>query len=267
MRNIVSIREEQGGMTLARLQSIWYVDADRSYLRRCVSRMEDCGYVAVRTLTGRGRLELFGGSVFFPGPGSLCFFRTEDIACYEAEDEGWEFYWFKFDMQAGELKGMNRVHEIRLSAQERGELERCFMGLSSRSQAEAVRAEALFNYLLADWQVRTAENQSGGMAAEEIVSLLEMGRRGQMSIAEMARRAGMCERSFRDAVRRATGLSPKAYMIKGEMVAAMELLRTSEMSVSEIAACFNYTDPFYFSRTFKKYYGISPQHVREGIKL
>lgn len=267
MRNIVSIREGQAEMPLARLQSIWYVDADKSYRRLCKSRMNDCGYVAVRTLTGRGRIELFGGEVFSPGSGSLGFFRPEDISCYEAEDEGWEFYWFKFDMQAGELKGLNRLHEIRLSAQERGELERCFMGLSGRSQAEMIRAEALFNYLLADWQVRTAEGQEGGMAAEEIISLLEKGRRGQMSIASLAREAGMCERRFRDAVRRATGLSPKAYMIKGEMVAAMELLRTSEMSVSEIAACFNYTDPLYFSRTFKKYYGISPQHVREGIKL
>jgi len=68
----------------------------------------------------------------------------------------------------------------------------------------------------------------------------------------------MCERSLRDAVKKATGLSPKAYMLKGEMAAAMELLRTTSMSVSEIAACLDYASPAYFSRMFKKRYNMSP---------
>lgn len=48
------------------------------------------------------------------------------------------------------------------------------------------------------------------------------------------------------------------------MNAAMELLLTSSMSISEISACFNYSSQFYFSRVFKKYYGVSPQQARSG---
>lgn len=267
MRSIVSVREHQGDALAVRLQSVWYVDADASYRRVCVKRMQDSEYIAVRTLTGRGRIERFDGECFYPVSGSVCLIRSEEIARYETDGAAWEFYWFKFDLLTGGIRKMEGIHEARLSAQERAELERCFMGLSSGAQTEAVRAEALFNYLLADWQVRAAENQAGGAEREEIVSLLEKGRRGQLGISEMAREAGMCERSFRDAVKRTTGLSPKAYLIKGEMTAAMELLRTSDMSVSEIAACFNYSSPLYFSRAFKKHYGISPQRVKDGIDL
>ena len=56
-------------------------------------------------------------------------------------------------------------------------------------------------------------------------------------------------------------------MLKGEMNAAMELLLTSSMSISEISACFNYSSQFYFSRVFKKYYGVSPQQARSGNAL
>ena len=141
------------------------------------------------------------------------------------------------------------------------------MSLNRDAVYECMVAEALFGYLLADWQTRLEEGKGRDGVRQAVLSLLEQGRRERMSIAEMARAAGMCERSFRDAVHEATGLSPKAYMLKGEMAAAMELLRTTDMTVSEIAACFNYTSPFYFSRVFKKHYGISPQHVREGIEL
>ena len=105
------------------------------------------------------------------------------------------------------------------------------------------------------------------MSPRELTALLEKGRRERLPIAELAREAGMCERSFRDAVHAATGMSPKSYMLRGEMTAAMELLRTSGMSISEIASCFYYSSQFYFSRVFKKYYGVSPQRVRDTLEL
>ena len=118
--------------------------------------------------------------------------------------------------------------------------------------------------MLADWMLRAESEDAGGLLQQQIISLLERGRREKLSVAEMAREAGMCERSFRDAAHAATGLAPKAFMLKGEMNAAMELLLTSSMSISEISACFNYSSQFYFSRVFKKYYGVSPQQARSG---
>ena len=135
---------------------------------------------------------------------------------------------------------MGEVCELRLSTQERIELERCLASLDSASAREGVLANALFEYLLADWLLRAEGARQGGMSPRELTALLEKGRRERLPIAELAREAGMCERSFRDAVHAATGMSPKSYMLRGEMTAAMELLRTSGMSISEIASCFNY---------------------------
>lgn len=267
MRNLQSHREYSREVPRARLNAVWYVEADGSYSVKRKQEAQEGGYIAVRTLTGQGSMTLRGGDKHLLAPNSLGIFEMRQILNYEADEEGWQFYWFEFELEGQKPKGLNRISQIRLSAQERAELERCFMSLSRNAVYECMMAEALFSYLLADWQTRLEDEAGAGCARQTVLSLLEKGRRERLSIAQMARSAGMCERSFRDAVHEATGLSPKAYMLKGEMAAAMELLRTTDMTISEIAACFNYASPFYFSRVFKKYYGVSPQRVRDGIEL
>lgn len=261
----VSRRQQERADERARLDAVWYVDADASY---SVDRrsMDVAGYALVRTLTGLGRLRLRSGADYELRPNSIAVYRIPDIAHYEAGEAGWQFYWFEYE-SARAPDMLMQVCELRLSAQERIELERCMTSLAGASARESELADALFEYLLADWRLRFEGVKRGGTPARELAALLEKGRRERLTIAQLARSAGMCERSFRDAVRASTGMSPKAYMLRGEMTAAMELMRTSGMTISEIAACFNYSNQFYFSRVFKKYYGVPPQRVRDSLEL
>lgn len=59
------------------------------------------------------------------------------------------------------------------------------------------------------------------------------------------------------------GYSPYHYLQRIRMDKARELLLLSSLQVSEIAANIGLTDPLYFSRIFKKYYGLSPQKFRQ----
>ncbi|SHF40706.1 two-component system, response regulator YesN [Caldanaerobius fijiensis DSM 17918] len=56
------------------------------------------------------------------------------------------------------------------------------------------------------------------------------------------------------------------YLLKIRMEAAKELLRTTNMKVFEVAEKVGYTEPNYFSYSFKKYVGISPTEYRNSIK-
>lgn len=267
MRSVLARRGEGAPAPQVHLHAIWYVEADESY---CVEKKRgslECSWVAVRTLTGMGALRLHSGRSFVLAANSLAVFWADDIAHYAAGKDGWQFVWFEFDLLSDECPLAGQVVEIRMSAQERAELERCLTALGSALPGQCALSDALFCFLLCSWQTSATENSGREATLRQVVALLEKGRRERQSIAQMAREAGMCERSFRDAVHEAVGMSPKAYMLRGEMTAAMELLRTTGMSVSEIAACFNYASPLYFSRVFKKYYGISPLHVRKGIVL
>lgn len=55
------------------------------------------------------------------------------------------------------------------------------------------------------------------------------------------------------------------YINKVRINHAHEILQTEKLSIKEIAYSCGFTDPFYFSRMFKKYRGISPSDVRRCL--
>lgn len=58
-----------------------------------------------------------------------------------------------------------------------------------------------------------------------------------------------------------TGDSPINYLIKIRLEQASYMLESSSgMSIKEISKKVGYGDAYYFSRLFKKYYGVSPKH-------
>lgn len=267
MIDILAQRGKYAPEPSACCRAIWYVKADSTY---CVKRKRSVwqrGFVAVRTLTGAGDLCLFDGLAFELNANSVAVFSSAEIERYAARGDGWQFYWFEFDMAQGNVPLLRQCRHVMMSAQERAELDRAYMSLSSGLADECALADAMLTYFLRAWKAQSGGNDERGAVFQLVTGILEKSRGEKRSIADMAHEANMCERSFRDAVQAATGLSPKAYLLRGAMTAAMELLRTTSMSISEIAACFNYSSPLYFSRVFKKYYGISPQHVRDQIEL
>ncbi len=60
-------------------------------------------------------------------------------------------------------------------------------------------------------------------------------------------------------------MSPTAYLIKLKTEHAKNILRFTNLSISEAAYSIGFRDPLYFSRFFKKHIGVSPKKYREEI--
>ncbi len=60
-----------------------------------------------------------------------------------------------------------------------------------------------------------------------------------------------------------TGESPINYLIRIRLSKACELLDSKEMKIKEIAGMVGYEDAYYFSKLFKKYFGVSPMTYRK----
>lgn len=63
------------------------------------------------------------------------------------------------------------------------------------------------------------------------------------------------------------GISPGQYLIALRMNRALELLKENTHSVKEIAFACGFTDEKYFSRAFKKRYGVPPSHFRKHVRV
>ena len=82
---------------------------------------------------------------------------------------------------------------------------------------------------------------------------------------EIVRRSGMSASYLSRVFREATGYTPIEYLIQMRVRKAMELLRSTSSSVTEIAASVGFTDANYFSRRFKTVAGVSPTSYRKGM--
>lgn len=83
-----------------------------------------------------------------------------------------------------------------------------------------------------------------------------------LSVRQLAQRACVCERTFRMLVRKYTGKSPKEYMLHDALDAALAMLRTTGLTVGEVAENTGFGNAFYFSRAFKNRFGIQPSKAR-----
>ncbi|MGN1121888.1 MAG: helix-turn-helix transcriptional regulator [Eubacteriales bacterium] len=83
-----------------------------------------------------------------------------------------------------------------------------------------------------------------------------------LRIAQVCRRAGLCETAFRAQFRRCFGKTPVAYLTERRLEQARWLLMQRSVSVERAAAESGFGDAKYFSRVVKKVYGCTPSALR-----
>jgi len=86
------------------------------------------------------------------------------------------------------------------------------------------------------------------------------------SITELAARLGISPRSLHRRFKLATGTSPNQYLLQQRLHNARELLRTSNLSIAEVAMAAGYGDSDYFSRLFRAAMKQTPRQYRESVR-
>ncbi len=103
------------------------------------------------------------------------------------------------------------------------------------------------------------QNESMVQLAKEY---LQANLNSKLGVPELARHFCLSPQYFGEIFKKDTGLSIKEYQRNCRMIKAMELLQESNLSITEISDSIGLDDLAYFSRIFKKQYGIPPSKVR-----
>lgn len=85
-----------------------------------------------------------------------------------------------------------------------------------------------------------------------------------LSNSELARRVAMHPNAFIRWFKRELGTTPHAFQTARRIERACALLRYTERSVQEIGEELGFCDRFHFSRTFRRFRGVSPAAFRRG---
>ena len=98
---------------------------------------------------------------------------------------------------------------------------------------------------------------------ERVRSVLERQDDAAHGLGQLAREAGLEKSYLCRLFRRFSGESPYAFLTRRRMARAAERLRTSHALVKEVAEEAGFSDPYHFSRVFKRIYGLSPESFRQ----
>ncbi len=141
---------------------------------------------------------------------------------------------------------------------------RCFQLLEQRQQLRTNYAKEVVNKsetpaLIIDEQEKRLRSQLDTWLATHLKD-------ADLSIDAFAQKMGYGRTTFYKKVKKLTGLTPNDYIKSLRMARAIELLQNDTMTIAQVAYEVGFDDPYYFSKSFKSYYGISPSQYRKGEK-
>lgn len=90
--------------------------------------------------------------------------------------------------------------------------------------------------------------------------------KSNLDVDTFAESMGYGRTTFYKKVKKIMGMTPNDYLKAMRMNKAAELLMDDTMTVAEISYKVGFEDPYYFSKSFKSYFGVSPTQYRRGEK-
>jgi transcriptional regulator GlxA family with amidase domain len=79
------------------------------------------------------------------------------------------------------------------------------------------------------------------------------------TLEDLARAVGVSRFHFARLFRISTGESPMEFLLRSRIERAKQILMTSDRRMSEIAATLGFCDQSHFSRSFRRYAGVTPR--------
>ena len=86
-----------------------------------------------------------------------------------------------------------------------------------------------------------------------------------LPISVFAKLCHLSESRFTHLFREIIGKSPISYLTEARIQRAKELLEYSSLPIAEVGAAVGYSNPYYFSRIFKRHTALSPSEYRKKV--
>lgn len=105
-----------------------------------------------------------------------------------------------------------------------------------------------------------------GSDLEPLLEWIEDNVAHEVTLAEMAARAGMSERTFSRRFREQTGTTPLQWLLRARVRRAQYLLENSDHTVERIAQQAGFGSPTAFRERFRKVVGTTPYAYRRSFR-
>ena len=211
------------------------------------------------------------------GEGFMIFPRQ--INTYIADPKlPWEYIWIEFDgMRAREIietAGLSPDHPVYHAACKdlRENMKDEMLYIAEHHDAPPFHLMGHL-YLFIDYLSRSSSSQiatSGRVRdfyIKEALNYIEQNFQNDISVENIASFCGLNRTYFGRIFKETVGKSPQQFLLSYRMAKAAELLKLTELSISDIGNEVGYPNQLHFSRAFKNVYGVSPREWRNKNQM
>lgn len=218
-------------------------------------------YIFHYVLTGKG---YFNGVPLEKNQGFLI--RANELLEYHYDpDDPWQYFWVMWEGDLAEeiCQKYIRTDQNGIFCYDFIEplmemITKLFLSSKSLSHTEALAA---FFYLLSLHEEKTEHHSNQYVSDAKYYMYLHIHQ--PISIVEVAASLGISDRYLYNLFVKHEGISPKKYLNEIRLQNAKALLKSTQHTVTEIAATVGFPDVLAFSRFFSKFTGISPTAYRK----
>ncbi|RCV51723.1 GlxA family transcriptional regulator [Marinitenerispora sediminis] len=118
----------------------------------------------------------------------------------------------------------------------------------------------------AQYMVHSQPPAPRGSQLEPVLAWIEDNLGRDLTLAEMAARGGMSERTFSRRFREQLGTTPLQWLLRARVRRAQFLLETTDHGVERVAVQAGFGSPTAFRERFKRVVGVTPQSYRSSFR-
>lgn len=193
------------------------------------------------------------GQMFFIFPNKVTFYQADQF-------EPWHYCWFSFTgLKLHEYCRCAGV-DIDNPIADEPSINNDFIMSLYESKESPAKLTGL-SHILFDKLKKlefTSEGDFRSSYTERAINYINLNYWREIKVQELADYCILDRSYFSRIFKEITGQSPQSFIISFKMAKAKELLLQKKLSVGDVSRSVGYEDPLYFSKVFKKVYGITP---------
>lgn len=159
--------------------------------------------------------------------------------------------------KAAQRGGVHPIHLDRVS----GQFAHAIENASTLEKCNDLIGEMVTSYCRL---THTHTREQYSPTIQKVLTYIEANLSGNLSLTTLAHLMQTTPSYLSSRFHRETGNTLTAHIIQSRMKAAQQLLRTTRLQVQTIAQLCGFSDPNYFSKQFKRSFGITPQQYQHG---
>lgn len=226
-------------------------------------------YLIHLVVAGRGVYQV-GDARFILQPGDLFLAKPGQLITYAADqNDPWEYYWVGFNgacanrlVQQAPFTDAQPCHHCTDPQSMRDALYQIYLSRGTEAQDEARMIGYLYLFMaLLMKEAQETMPHAGSPSTQYVlaaVRYIQFNYSHDISVDDIAKAVGVSRSHLYRVFMAAVGQSPIDYLTAYRIDEACALLRSTHLSIAEIAVSVGFFDQFYFSRVFKKVKGVPP---------